>query len=217
MKEALKQPPLSKSLALLQSERGMTLTEILVTLALIAIVMGVGLLYVFPSDVSKAKEDARRLVGTIRLAYNEAVLNQKYVKLVFDIDKKSYYIESSPTAFLIEKTSPDEKIAANTENEEENNNEVSESPQENILFAPEKLNSDIKFKDIMVAHADKPIESGKEAMHFLPIGWAEPTVINLSNEDEKVFFSIKVNPLTGKAEIRDEYYEPEEKELSTGS
>lgn len=200
------------------SEAGLSLIEILVTIAIIALVMGVGFVYVFPSDVSKAKEDARHLAGTIRLAYNEAILNQKYVRMVFDLDKRAYYLETSANAFFVEKTSPEEKTTTQDPDSEELAPKAEGFTQkEESLFAPVTLNSDIKFKDILVAHSDKPVESGREYMHFLPTGWAEPTIINLTNEDEKVFFSIEVNPLTARVEIRDEYYQLETKELSPES
>jgi len=53
----------------------------------------------------------------------------------------------------------------------------------------------------------------------LPIvALAEPIVINLSDEDEESFYSLEVNPLTGKSTIRTEYYEvnPEKFQRETG-
>lgn len=214
----VKKKTTSKLWSQVSTETGMTLIEILVTLALIAIVGVVSFIYVFPSDVSKTKEDARNLVGTISLAYNEAILNQKFVRLVFDLDKKTYHIESSKTPFFVEKTSPEDKPETPVQESEATETETSPFEQkDDALFSPKTLHSGIKFKDIIIAHSEKPVDIGKEYMHFLPTGWAEPTIINLTNEEEKVFFSIEVNPLTGKSQIRDEYYQPEEKDFSSKS
>ena len=56
-------------------------------------------------------------------------------------------------------------------------------------------------------HVEGPLEQGKGAVHFFPGGVAEHAVVQLSDGGDTIY-SVEILPLTGRAKIRPEAYEP---------
>ncbi|HCU23393.1 MAG TPA: hypothetical protein DF383_00105 [Deltaproteobacteria bacterium] len=182
---------------------GFTLIEILIVIVIIGAMMGLGVSVLFPGNEAKLRDSAARLAGTIKFLYNEAAIKKKYYRLVFDLDSQSYSVESSSEPFLlqmIEKPEPSPQAGAFTE-------------ESGFLVENSRLPSGIKIKDISVLHLKDRRESGKVFIAFFPNGYVEPAVINLADEDEAVFYSLEVSPLTGRTKIRSEYYEVRPEEL----
>jgi general secretion pathway protein H len=196
----------------------MTLIEIMIVVAIIGGVMGLAGSVLFPSDDAKVRDDANRLAGTIKFVYNEAAIKNKYYRLVYHLEEGSYQVESStePVHVAIEgeeKAPPPPKEEDEVqEGDDGASTEASGvgggfTVEDSLMVKPIKLSRGVKFKDIFVMHSPVRKELGTVHSYFLPNGWAEPVVINLSDEDEESFYSLEVNPLTGKSTIRTEYYE----------
>ncbi len=199
---------------------GMTLIEIMIVVALIGGMMALGTTVMFPSDDAKLREEAVRLAGTIKFIYNEAAIKNKYYRLAFNLEENSYRVESSTEPFFVS-TDEDEKKPSGIDKPvgadgaaEGADGEVVPPPtftaEEGVMVKPVKLPSGLKIKDVSVLHAPERREVGIVHAYFLPNGWAEPMVINLSDEGEEAFYSLQINPLTGKAKIRTEYREVDE-------
>ena len=184
----------------------MTLIEIIVVIALIGTMMALGSLVLFPGDESKVREEASRLAGTIRYVYNEAAIKNRFYRIAFDLDANQYRVESSTEPFYLQMEA---QLGAPAQKppEEEGKTMGSDFTEESETFKPVKLNSGVKFKDILTQHSPARQEAGTEYAYFLPHGWAEPMVVNLCSEDEEICYSLKVNPLTGKSLVRGEYWE----------
>lgn len=191
----------------------MTLIEIMVVIAMIGGVMVLAGLILFPGDEAKLKDHATRLVGSIKYVYNEAAIKNKYYRFVFDLDAGAYHVESSSEPFILS-TEPEKQEEPDPDSEE--GTPPSFAQESNYLIKPVRLPEGIKIKDISVLHLPQRQESGTVHSYFLPNGWAEPTVINLSDEDEEYFYSLEVNPLTGKAQVREEYYQVDPESLKAG-
>lgn len=194
--------------------------EIMIVVAIIGGIMALATYVMFPSDDARLQEQANRLAGTIKYLYNEAAIKNKYYRLVFNLEEGTYHVESSSEPFYIalegQEKAPLPAAAGEGEGEarEEAQGDGEEevagdgfSPEESMMLKPVKLGTGIKIKDIFVLHSPERKETGMVQVYFLPNGWAEPTVINLSDEDEESFYSLEVNPLTGKSTIRSEYHE----------
>lgn len=216
------------------AKSGFTLVEILIVVAIIALIMGVSVGYLGDWTDAKLSETSGKLAGTIKYVYNEAAVKNQYYRLLIDLDAQSFSVEASGEPFKIgrgeEGTEPTEEGAAapSSSNKEAAANEGEGSPPSaspegppagggfsavgTLLLKPIKLPEGIRIKDVYVAHAGKKIESGRTAVYFFPNGWVEKAVINLSDEKGETFYSLETNPSTGKTKIRTEYFEfrPEE-------
>jgi general secretion pathway protein H len=196
---------------------GMTLIEIMIVVAIIGGIMALATYVMFPSDDAKVRDEANRLAGTIKFVYNEAAIKNKYYRLVYHLEEGTYLVESSTEPFHVAIEGEEGKTASSPPPKEGGEAaEGGEAPagegggfavEEGLMVKPVKLPTGVKFKDIYVMHSPERMEFGTVYSYFLPNGWAEPVVINLADEDEKSFYSLEVNPLTGKSTIRTEYYE----------
>jgi len=192
--------------------RGFTLIEIMIVVIIIGMMMGLGVSILFPGNEAKLRDQSAKLSGTIKFLYNEAAVKNKYYRIVFDLDSQSWVIESSTEPFLVKmieeapKKTGAQDAPAGTPN-------ADFTAEEGFMVEASKLPSGTKFKDIQVMHLKDRQEHGKVEVYFFPSGYVEPTVINLTDEDEQTFYSLQVNPLTGKALIRSEYYEAKPEEL----
>ncbi len=198
----------------IHSSQGFTLIEIMITMIIIGLIMGIGVTVLFPGREAKMRDTAGRLAGTIKFLYNEAAVKDRYYRIVFDFDKRTYSVESREEPFFLglhTEDTPLKKPSTPTPETQEGTPEAEGgeafTPEEGYLLKPTQLSNGIKFKDIFVMHQKDKIEQGKVEGYVFPQGWVEPMVINLSDEDEEIFYSLEVNPLTGTSRIRSEYFE----------
>jgi general secretion pathway protein H len=215
----------------LSPQSGLTLIEIIITVAIIGLIMGLST-GVFQDFLGAAlSSTADKLVGTIKYVYNEAAIKNQYYRLVIDMNDQTFSVEASSDPFKISASeegtySPNPDETAPKTNPSDNEKPAGSSEGEgkpppsgggfsstsSYLLKPIKLPEGVRIKDVFVAHAGKKIEGGKTAIYFFPNGWVEKAVINLTDEKGETFYSLETNPTTGKTKIRTEYfdYKPEE-------
>ena len=197
-------------------DQGLTLIEIMVVIALVATIMALGVTVINDVSDSDLKEASSRLSGTLKYVFNEAAIQKKYYRLVIDLDSQQYYAEARTSPFLISLNQevkaptkkPEEKPEATVEPEELLQPEGDDFAKvEEYLIEPQQLSDPVKIVDVFVGHLQQKATTGKVEIYFFPHGWTEPTVINLTNGEEDNYYSVIVNPATGKAEIKNEYTE----------
>ena len=199
--------------------RGMTLIEIMIVVAIIGGMMALAVTILVPGNEQKVQDETVKLAGTIKYLFDEAAVKNRYFRIVFNIDDRTYRIESSTEPFLValeddeKKSSTFDKPAPTGEPQGSPDAEGFTEEAEDILIRPVKLPSGVKYKDILVMHAKAPQDSGIVYLYFFPNGYVEPVIVNLTDDDEESVYSLEVNPLTGKAKIRDGYYEMKEGSL----
>ncbi len=79
----------------LRTMRGMTLMEIMITLVIIGLIMGVSLPAYNNLTHMRLREASTKLSGTIRYLYHQATLKGLCMRLVFDLHKDTYKVEAS--------------------------------------------------------------------------------------------------------------------------
>jgi|TARA_Y100000031_G_C8052445_1_gene306787 prepilin-type N-terminal cleavage/methylation domain-containing protein len=85
-------------------QKGFTLVEMLVVLAIIAMIMGLSVPFTTSFGKGlKIKTSARAIVGTIRLARSYAITRRKEYTIVFDVENNEYWIEDSSSKILEKK------------------------------------------------------------------------------------------------------------------
>lgn len=217
-----------------KNQQGMTLIEIIITVAIIGLIMGLSVGVFRDYSDAALSETADRLMGTIKYVYNEAAIKNQYYRLVINFEDQTFSVESSPDPFKISATqegTPEEDKTAAASIKEVGAG-IGEEPSEaespaatpppggtfsgtaSYLLKPVKLPDGIRIKDVYVAHLDKKVEAGKTAIYFFPNGWVEKAVINLTDEKGENNYSLETFPSTGKTKIRTEYldYKSEEEE-----
>ena len=204
---------------------GFTLFELLITLAvvglLIGLVIGVGNQF-GDHDLKRA---SNQLASTIRYLYNKAALDGISIRLVLDIDERSYWVEatgdpallSNPSAFdqhsLERRQRTREKIEEENKVEEENKEKVKKllpkeptfSPVSEYLLKSTTLPNGVYIKDVFVEHEPKAVEGGKATITFFPNGYVEAAVVNLRDADDEIHYSLATDPLIGEVSVTDTY------------
>lgn len=188
-------------------QKGLSLIEIMITLVIIASMMALGILYILPSENQELQERAVRISGTIKYLFDEAIVKKKYYRIAFNIDESSYVIESSQQPLLLDQGQDEGSRKSQAESAEQDQAQQAFTPESEMLTEPVKFPKGIKIKDIYVSHLKGAQTAGIVHAYIFPNGWVEPTVINLSDKDEELFYSLEVNPISGKVKIRNEYFE----------
>lgn len=197
----------SKNLRIL-SEGGMTLIELLVGLAIVALMLGIVTTSLDGLFETNFKKTTARLSSTLKYLYNKAVTERLYLRVVFDLDEQSYWVESTSEVYVI---NPEvaQKAAEGVKEEEEEPETPPEdanfSKEESYLLKPVKLPEGIFFKDVQTSYLNQKVELGRAFLYFFPNGYATPTMINFRDEEDEINYSLEVKPYSGRVVIFDEY------------
>ncbi|MBI4509988.1 MAG: hypothetical protein HY698_10170 [Deltaproteobacteria bacterium] len=208
----------------------MTLIEIMVVLAIIALLgfavsMGVGKV-----RKTELRSAAGRLATALRSAFDRASTTGAHHRVVIDLDEQVFRVERCEGKVRLRRSINEEK--------EEEQNEQAElaapSPEGTVEAAvaaasqslghgscasvkgdmgkPRQLpkKRSIGVSKVYVAHLEEPAEEGKVSVNFFPLGHAERAVIEVADDDDNVF-SLVVHPLSGRVQIvPDKWQHPEE-------
>lgn len=214
------------------TKNGFTLIELLVTIVIVGLIMSLAIGQMGKLLSWDMKASARKLASTIRYLYNKSATEGVTLRLVFDIDGGSYWVEGTSEHFTLtkeeeeslikkEKREKEEKrpVAEGEKKKEEKEGKEEESvlkvkeatftPEESRLLKQVSLPKGVFFKDIYAEHQIDRLSSGKAYIYFFPRGYVERSVINLRNAKDDIHYSLEVNPISGSVKIESEYKEPE--------
>ncbi len=210
-------------------ERGATLVELLVAIALAALLAG-GAFFGVGMLRSARLREATTLVGSaVRVAYSHAATKSRVTRLVLDFDAGTITMEESEGRHLLRKGDRAGGASGATELEREAiaaAESVVEGPRapraefhpvtslgskllelsrdgEDKKRGPKALPSGVRFKHIEVAHEDEPITSERVYLYFWPGGQTERAAIVLaegSDPDENLL-TVHVHALTGEPRV----------------
>lgn len=204
--------------------RGITLVEVLITLAIMSLLTGMSMLGMGLVESARLKRSAIMISSAVRVAYAHANATSKTVRLVFDFEQRTVTLEESTSRLAVKKGTKTGGAAATTEAEriaEEEAERIMKGPSpQKPQFAPAKafgfdpeggkagkeLESGVRFLQIETEHQDEP-EFEKAYLYFWPGGQTERASIQLvrgrpgQEPEEGDIVSVTVAPLTGKAEI----------------
>jgi general secretion pathway protein H len=202
------------------SQRGVTLFEVLIVIALIALLGGS---VVFGSGMlgsSRLRSAATLVVASIRLASTRASTNGKPTRLVFDFDAKTLSLEeASSSKMLRDKKAPAGGAEAATEAEK-----VAKADAERILDGPQapltgftpvasfaadaedpskgrSLGDGVSIVAVQTDHDEEPVTGGRAYLYFWPGGITERGHVQLKRQGAEGGLTVTVNSLTGRATI----------------
>ena len=185
MKRFMDGPLKSKLKRLSQTRDGFTLVEMLIVIALIAIIGAVALPQV--SNTMKISLDSitRELATTVKEAYNASAVTGKVYRLAYDLDEKQYWVESGPATALLD---TEESLERDAEIQRITGSDApppsSFSLDSAITKKKQKLPGGVSFKDILTQRDEEAITEGTVYTHFFPHGVTEQTIIHIQDDQD---------------------------------
>lgn len=204
---------------------GFTLIEILITLAIVVMIMGLAVSKMGDSFESQAYDAAKQLASTVRYLFNKAASENLTMRIEFDFEKRSYAVQATQDAYRLESEDarkerlqkkkdalsslpkPDKESADAKVKAPEGDGESGFAAVDAYLLDPVTLPGRVLLKDIFTEHDNGPVSQGKASIYIFPNGYVERSIINFKNEDDTEHVAIEINPMTGAAKILDEYKE----------
>lgn len=210
----------------------MTLIEIVIVVVIIA--LGASGLSFSMGALTKAslRGGAGKLAAAMRYSYNRAVMKGTTVRVSFEVPGSTFSIEEAHGGVTLtraedERNEPTDEGAAPIAAADPwaaAQSRIGDALKPNLGASPFSSLSDnegkaisrytkvslgrrVQIVKLLVPHHPDPLEQGPGAVHFFPGGMTEHAVIHLSDGGDTVY-SIELHPLTGRAKIRPEAYEP---------
>lgn len=186
------------------NKRGFSLIEIMVVLLLIGVFTAIAIPTFRSINGSKLKSTATQLQGLIRDTYSRAALSGKTCRVMFDIDKREYWVEESADVVKAKSKEQEEE-----EKEERATGKPVQRPEfkavEDELGEKHPLAEDVYFKSIWIDRLEERATKGQIALYFFPDGYTEEAQIVVADDpDGKRLYDLIVEPLTGSVVIEDQ-------------
>lgn len=200
--------------------RGMTLLEVLIVVALIALMMATLVLGSGMLSSSRQHAAASAVVSLVRLAITRANGSGNSVRIVFDLDQDRLFLEESASRMLRDDSVEEDPAAgaqAATDVEAEAQKEAERildgpsAPRPEFRPSPalpaegRELGPGIEFRQVQTQHDDEPVTEGRAYLYFWPGGETERASIQIRRQgtsDEEQTLTVSVSALTGRARIQ---------------
>jgi general secretion pathway protein H len=208
------------------SAAGLTLIEIIVVMAIVAIVMGVAVSGSMQLPSARLRRTATMITSAIKVGYTRATATSRNLRLVMDLGEQKIWLEESDVPMLVQSkdTTGTGGAEAVTQAEraalEEGTKIVKGPPIPKPQFHPietygfadveagkggKPLQRGIQFRQVQTAHDDAPRTSGRAYLYFWPGGLTERASIQIrigeSDEDHQML-TLAISPLTGKVTVK---------------
>jgi general secretion pathway protein H len=203
--------------------RGVTLVEVLIAVALVAVVTGMAMMGGSVADGARLKHSAVMIAGAVRIAYGHANATSKVVRLVFDLDERTVSIEEASSDLKLTRNDVTGGAAAATEAEKKataESDQVLKGPRaarptfqkvKAMGWDPDKgksgreLEKNIRILQVETGHQDLPQKTGRAYLYFWPGGQTESAAIQIAIKNTEIdadSMTVLIAPLTGKADLR---------------
>lgn len=194
----------------LKNQNGFTLIEVMIVIGIIAIGYGAVIFFGF-GNKGALRNESRFLISQIRFLYQLASTENRYYRLVLNLDENRYAFESSDDPIFARAKTPDDEAEKKTEQQKQDNSEDTSTQSETSQFEesdqdllePYALSQDVRICSFFVEHQKEAIEKGQGVLHFFPRGQTQFAVIQLCDEEREKYMTLVVNPTTADIELID--------------
>lgn len=214
---------------------GFTLLEVLIVIAIVALMATLGAAGFRSVTKSQLRADAAQLSGAMRYLFDRASTTGKMYRLVLDLDNQKYFAETSDDRFFLPgEPETEEQLARKAAKQKEEDEEAKRKaestkymgddtakymPQE---FRPRRAQF-AAFKDsslkpvtlkknriaqVFTSRLTEPVTKGRAYIYFFPLGQTETANIQISDADRSSTFTLLSHPVTGRVRIESGAIEP---------
>jgi general secretion pathway protein H len=202
-------------------EEGLTLIEISVALAVVALALLVAVPSIEAFTGVVARQEAGRLAGAIRFLYGASALSGKVCRLVFDMDEKAWWAECTEGRFTVER---EKEKALGGRRVEKETEKKPDQPRDEIEAMRLKVEKKAEFSEftgeevkrhalpdgaelsVWTGHQREKYTKGIAYLYFFPQGNTERARIYLSSGHGHTY-TLVVFPLNGRVQVVDEELE----------
>jgi general secretion pathway protein H len=208
------------------TRRGLSLIEIMVVLAIMAIFVGVAVSGSMQLPSERLHRSTTMIISAIKVAYTRATATSRDLRLVMDLDQKKIWLEESDAPMLTQAKDKSATGGADPMNQlelaaiAEGTRIMKGPPIPKPRFHPieaygfgdtesrkggKPLQRDITFRSVQTTHDDSARTSGRAYLYFWPGGRTERAAIQLrigDSEDDGRIMTLLVSPLTGKVTLK---------------
>jgi general secretion pathway protein H len=204
-----------------RSQRGLTLVELLIVVALIAVLggsvlMGPGLL-----QGSRLKSATTLIVSGVRVGLARASTTGKPTRMAFDLDNGKVTLEEASSSVVLREHTKDGSSGAEPATELEKKARVESdrilqgphSPRatfkaiQGFNSSPDEkgearsLGNGVEFISVQTEHDDEPRTSGRAYLYFFPGGTTERASVQLKRKGDDTGLTVSISGLTGRAKV----------------
>lgn len=212
----------------MRRQRGTTLIELMVTIGIIAMLIGTVTVGTYAVARSNLRGSASKMAAAIRYCFNRAITTNSYYRLVIDLDGNKYWAERSDQRVYMTRgkldsrngVAPDEQALLRKQLEAELREE-NERKQRNALAQylepppkpkrpkfetfkdaalPPVTLKKVKLADVFTPRQKEPYEKGRAYLYFFPDGHTERAMVHLRDGD--AYYTLTISPLTGRVEVQ---------------
>jgi general secretion pathway protein H len=206
----------------LRRSRGLTMVEMIIAIALIALLSGSLLFGRNMLAGSRMKATATLIVSSVRFGLSRANATGRPARLVLDFDKKLLSVEEAAGSVMLREKGTDPSAGAMPASSAEAKarseaEKIIEGPRaarptfgklKNVSGAVEGLaegrpfGEGVELVQVQTEHDEEPVNEGRAYIYFWPGGTTERAVVQLKKTgDKETALSIVLSPLTGRAKI----------------
>lgn len=201
-------------------ERGLTLVELLVVVALIAVLAGTALMGPGMLEGSRLKSATTLIVSAVRMGLTRASTTGRPTRLAFDLDGNKLTLEEASSSVVLREHTKDASSGAEPATELE---KKAHAESERILAGPHAprpsfkpvpafsagagsgpardLGNGVELVSVQTDHDDEPRTSGRAYLYFFPGGTTERASVQLKRRGDATGLTVTISGLTGRAKV----------------
>lgn len=193
------------------AERGFTLVELMIAVAVVALLAAAVVPAVSSLSGADARKAAGELSGSLRYLFDTAALRHATCRMVLDLDARTFGAECAPRLVGVARGSGP---AAEPLDEEELERRFpdEEDPARRRLLASSRfgafkdqllrkreLPGSTAIREVRVEGRNEPITEGQAYVHFFPGGQAERAYVEIA--DGGALYTVVVEPYSGRSRV----------------
>ncbi len=210
------------------TSRGITVVELMVVMAIVASLMGLGAYSIGMVGGSNLRSDVMRLTSVMKYTYSNAGINNTRYRLVMEVGTGKYWTEVTDEPVVADESTQAEddeflteeaqKLADEREAETDLFDEAEENPfgmrrkvsyerVQDIIIKETGLSAGVRFDKVYSPKfPDEPMTEGRAAVSFFPNGFQEQVMI-VVKDDEGAAYTLITEPMTGQVKLFSEEIE----------